>query len=168
MGGGRSSLESRPGHRMQQRHRLHDTARPKSCSIGYINPSPEVSAPKETNSLCQFLAAPHLHRQVRSALAAGNPLGRRARAEVLLGAGGPGRASTVSVSPGGGCDRERGRRARGSREAVGMLEGAADELDEGLDAAVHDEQADVGRLVVHADPHELRHYGLCVVLTVGV
>lgn len=37
-----------------------------------------------------------------------------------------------------------------------VLEGAAYELDEGLHPAVHHEQADVGRLVVHADSHELQ------------
>ena len=39
---------------------------------------------------------------------------------------------------------------------MSMLEGAPDELDESFHPTMHDEQTNVGRLVVHADAHELR------------
>ena len=49
-----------------------------------------------------------------------------------------------------------------------VLERASDELDEGFHTAVHHEQADVRRLVVHANPHKLwvafdRHWKLVAV-----
>lgn len=39
---------------------------------------------------------------------------------------------------------------------MGVLKSASDQLHEGFHTTVHYEQADVGRLVVHANPHELK------------
>lgn len=115
------------------------------------------------DALHHELPAGERHRQVRSALAAGHPVAvRRARAEVFLGPRRSCRAGPRAVGGGlaiGARDRQRGGGGGGGREAVGVLERAAHELDEGFHPAVHDEQANVGRLVVHADTHELRAVG---------